>query len=403
MKILKYSVIDEYRISKKEAVYITAVFLKFAVQILTMSVVPNMIGESLCQKLFKLMTYSSYALVVCSVFMDFVYSKSEVIQISIIVLITLVGSYFSGNTIMLLMLYIYGAKRINTERVIRFVCGWSIGAFLIIAVGSKIGIIENWDFFTETSRPRWGLGFTYPTHTSSALFSAVLLFCYVQKDKLKIWHIAVIEAVNYWVYTYTDSRAGAYLILIIPVAFYLLRYIHTPIRTSSFRGVLEFVFPICAAAIIILTIRYNGTGLLQKLDQILSGRLRYSQYSLREYGVHLFGQRITWVGWGGIGHTQEKLSGEYNYVDSSYLQLLLTHGVLVWSMLMLLWTGSSFFAVLSNDRYLAWALAFLAVYCMVEQWLMNLGANPFLIILAKPLFNSSECRQIIRFREPQLS
>lgn len=403
MQIHEKTLLNEESISQKEAVYITAVFLKFAVQILTMSVIPNMIGESLCQKLFKLMTYSSYALVVCSVFMDFVYSKSEVIQISIIVLITLVGSYFSGNTIMLLMLYIYGAKRINTERVIRFVCGWFIGAFLIIAVGSKIGIIENWDFFTETSRPRWGLGFTYPTHTSSALFSAVLLFCYVQKDKLKIWHIAVIEAVNYWVYTYTDSRAGAYLILIVPVAFYLLRYIHTPVRTSSFRGVLEFVFPICAAAIIILTIRYNGAGLLQKLDQILSGRLRYSQYSLKEYGVHLFGQRITWIGWGGIGHTHDKLPGEYNYVDSSYLQLLLTHGVLVWSMLMLLWTGSSFFAVLSNDRYLAWALAFLAVYCMVEQWLMNLGANPFLIILAKPLFNSSECRQIIRFREPKLS
>ena len=30
----------------------------------------------------------------------------------------------------------------------------------------------------------------------------------------------------------------------------------------------------------------------------------YSQYSMKTYGVHLLGQRIEWVGWGGIGHTQ---------------------------------------------------------------------------------------------------
>ena len=389
-------VYQKENLRKKEIIFLTAAFLKFLVQALNMSVIPTMIGAETCQKLFKVFTYTSYLLVALGVAisLDTSYSKRETVIMSIMLVVTVAGSIYSGNDILLLMLYVYGAKDISIERVIRWFCAWMITAFVLIVAGSQIGLIENWVFFAETSRPRWGLGYTYPTHTSSVLFMCVLLFCYVRKDKLSVWEILLIEAVNYWMYKYTDSRAGVMLVALIPIVFYLMKFIKQPIRESKLECILKFSFLICAAAIWIMTICYNGTGILGKIDSILSSRLYYGQYSMRTYGVHLFGQKIQWVGWGGIGYTKQELSGVYNYVDSSYLQLLLVNGLLVWTMIMVGWTITSIYAVNRNNRYLAWALAFLALYCMVEQWLMNLGANPFLLFWAEPLFASSAQKTI---------
>lgn len=392
-------VFRDYKISKRECIFLVAVLLKLVVQMLGMSVIPNLIGTGAFQKISKLATYSSYALVLLSIYMDVKFTRKDIMSIAVIAAVTVVGSYFAGNKIMLLMLYVYGSKNIDLERMMSWICLVSGALFSFIVAGSKIGIIENWDFFTDTSRPRWGLGFSYPTHTSSALFIVVLLFCYVRKEKLRIWQIVLIEAVNWWMYLYTDSRAGAMLVALLPVVFYLLRFLKKPIRSSRLAWILELAFPVCAIVIIVMTVAYNQKGVLKLINDFLSDRLKYSQYSLQTYGVHLFGQHIEWVGWGGIGHTQTQLAGVYNFVDSSYLQLLLTEGIVVWSMIMLLWTASSFFAVASNNRYLAWALAFLALYCVVEQWLMNIGANPFLIFLSQPLFCSAQVRQRIFFHE----
>ncbi len=133
-----------------------------------------------------------------------------------------------------------------------------------------------------------------------------------------------------------------------------------------------------------------GKGILGLMNTLLSSRLSIAQSSIKLYGIHLFGQNIHWVGWGGWGHTQTQLSGVYNYVDTSYLKLLLDNGLIVWFVIMLGWTITSVKAYKTNNRYLLFALAFLAVYCLVEQWLMNLGANPFVIYLALFIFGDTD-------------
>ena len=135
-----------------------------------------------------------------------------------------------------------------------------------------------------------------------------------------------------------------------------------------------------------MTMKYNDQGILKSINSLLSNRLYYSQYSMKTYGVHLFGQKIAWVGWGGYGHTTFQLTQTYNYVDTSYLKLLLENGILVWGVIMLGWTWTSVCAYKHNNIYLLLSLGILAGYCMVEQWLMNIGANPFVLMLAYPIY-----------------
>ncbi len=383
---------------KRDFLYFIAIFLKFLAQAISMSVIPFMIGEELCQNVFKIMTYTSYLLVILSIVINPQFKMRELIIIAAIVAITVVGSYYSGNAVMLTLIYLYGARDIDIERIIRNICVWSIIVFAGIVLGSKAGIIENWDFFVTTSRPRWGLGYSYPTHTSSALFMCVLLYCYVKKQNLRLWNVLAIEAIAYWIFKNTDSRAGVALAVIAPICFYMLKFTKKPLKKTMFGHLLKWAFPICAIFIIAITLKYNGKGILEKLNRLLSDRLYYSQRAIGRFGVHAFGQRITWTGWGGIGHTQAALAGEYNYVDTSYIKLLLENGVIVWLLIMIAWTATSFDAVFRDDKYLAWALAILAAYCLVEQWLMNIGANPFVLVLTEPIFHNMQRRNRIGYR-----
>ena len=187
-------------------------------------------------------------------------------------------------------------------------------------------------------------------------------------------------------FKYTDSRAGFYLSILVPILFLGLKFKKKATYNSIFDWFVQWAFPICAVTIFCMTKFYNNSGILKHINKILSSRLSISQRTMEKYGIHLFGQIIQYVGWGGIGHTTTELSGTYDYVDTSYIKLMLDNGIIVWCLIMLGWTIISIYSYKKNDKYLLYAIAVIAVYCMVEQWLMNLGANPFVIFLAYYVF-----------------
>ena len=372
-------------LSKREMLFLTAVVLKMMAQTISISVIPFMIGEGISTYVFKFMTYSSYLLVLLSFFIDVKITKIEICKIILLVLVTIVGSYYAGTDIMLTLVFIYGLKNIAPEKIVKKAGKIYICIFSIIVFCSVIGIIENWDFFADTDRPRWGLGYTYPTHTSSVFFMAVLLFCYIKRNRITIIWVLCIEGLNIWLFSYTDSRAGMILSAITPVVFWAIK--HNRKSKSVIDWLLQWAFPICALLMIFMSLKYDGSGVLNKVNALLSDRLYLSGKALKTYGIHLFGQKIAWIGLGGMGHTQTALSGEYNYVDSSYIRILLDNGALIWSMLIVGWTNTSIKAYKTHNRYLLWTLALLAAYFIIEQWLMNLGANLFLLYLSYNLYN----------------
>lgn len=378
------------KISKKESLLFLAVLLKMLVQSITMTVIPSMLGEDLCDKAFKLLTYSSYLMVIVSFTLDPYFRLKELFLIAALIAVSFVGSYFSGTAVLLTLIYLYGAKNINIAKIIKRLGICYIIIFILIIILSQIGIIEDWDFFKNTDRPRWGVGYSYPTHTSSAFFMAVLLFCYIEERRLTCMHVLVLELLNFWLYRKTNSRAGALLSAMVPLAFYLINKCKKrSLNKSKTFWLLQWAFPVCAITIYMMTYEYNDQGILARINDMLSGRLYYGHYSLNEYGVHMFGQKIHWVGWGGYGHTFTTMTQQYNYVDTSYLKLLLENGVLVWGVIMIGWTLTSIYAYKHNQRTLLTTLSVLAVYCMVEQWLMNIGANPFVLALAYPIYQSN--------------
>lgn len=135
---------------------------------------------------------------------------------------------------------------------------------------------------------------------------------------------------------------------------------------------------ILAVFSIVVILVYNPeNAFLARIDSMLSGRLSIAKNAWNQYGVHLFGKNITWIGYG-LGVT---IQGDYNYVDNSYLQFLLNYGLLLWLMLLgglcLLMRR---FVIHSQGRNIS-ALLMVLIMGLIEPYLINPFFNPFFALL----------------------
>ena len=118
-----------------------------------------------------------------------------------------------------------------------------------------------------------------------------------------------------------------------------------------------------------------------QINSFVNGRVRLANSAVNTYGVSLLGKQITWIGNGGLGHIYDNLKETYNYVDCSYIKLLLEGGVLSFLLIIIGYTLAGRKAAKEGNIYLCMALAFIAIYSIIEPRLCEIGFNPFLLVL----------------------
>ncbi|WP_206763316.1 hypothetical protein, partial [Clostridium perfringens] len=74
------------------------------------------------------------------------------------------------------------------------------------------------------------------------------------------------------------------------------------------------------------------------VNKLITGRLALGRNAFDTFGVHLFGTRnVQFIGSGG---KTESVIG-YNYVDSSYVQMLFTYGIVPVVLLIIIYVVAS--------------------------------------------------------------
>lgn len=349
----------------------------------SISTIPYMINGRICAVVLKLLRYTGYLLVLVKILLDSYEIKKFLLVCSILVLLC-VNSITVGNTVMCMSLFIFGMKDIDFDKLAGIILPWFTGGMMIIMAGSKIGIIDNW-IYTVSGRLRYSLGYFYPSHATSVMLYGILLFCFVKKEKLRFYHVILIEIINVWQWKQTDSRTGSALIALIPLIFFIMRYVKKDLSGTLMGVLVKIIFPLCAAVSLVLSFLYNNSRFMTYLNSFLSNRLVMGHNALKTYGIHLLGQDITWVGYGGLGYVSNQLEGAYNFVDCSYIKILLENGLIIWLLIMAGFTYASIYAVKTNKKYMALTLFFVAGYSVIEPRLIEIGFNPFLVLVAMAL------------------
>lgn len=314
------------------------------------------------------------------------YNKKWRLIIILSLLLSLIVGVINGRYFELLatVALIFGAKGLNFRNVLRYY--FSISAFFCISVIflCKLGIIRDniaepltrINFLTGADSIRHSFGYVWPTNLSTHVFFILLTLWIYKKGHLNLWHCFFYAIISYLLLLYTDSRLGAGCILLLPF-FSLFIYIRDKMGLcfSKWNFLYVIWIPFISIAMIYVTQNYDASNSLWViLNTLFSGRLRIGHEAMTDYGTKLFGQY--YVQYGG-----QNAGDYYNFIDSSYIQLIVIYGILYTVLFISAFLFVAYNAYKRRDIPLLLAIFVAGISGAIAQHFLQIYMNPILLAL----------------------
>lgn len=363
------------KIDSNTLIFQSALFLYLLTSLFAASLFEFM---SLFAMVSKGIRYTAYLLLMWKIIQSSHYESGQLIKYGSGILLSLISYRITGDKqLIFLMMFLMAIVNVCFDKVLKTYL-WANGTgMLLILLSCKLGLIP--DRFYSDSRNRHSLGFGFPTTISNYWLYFILVYIAFRKERLTIIEGLILEGINYYFFTMTDTKnAFAVSTLALLMAFaqklwkgtYGKRILAFLIQHIAFLGTM---------CITILTFQWRRAGtVIQSLNNLLSNRLLLSYEGVQKYGIRLFGQRIEWVGG---TRDFEVVYKEYNYVDSSYLQIMLTYGIIILLLLLIFYSLLGKAIVRAKDWYFGIALIMGAVHSIFDPQFLWMQYNIFLLAL----------------------
>lgn len=356
--------------------------------ILTNTVLPNI--SDLFNITLKLIRYICYLVFATKIVFDLKEEKRITIVMIIFFAISILSFMFSHNkSVLFLFLALMALRKLNIETLLKIAYNVLLLTFFFIVTLSLLNIIPDWTF-SRGPIIRHSLGFIYATDCIGVYLAIVLLYFYIKRLNAPITEIMVLELTNVFLYKYTNGRLSFILITIILgiLALSKMEILRKILNSKPIQRVTKIM---CYTLPIILFVfynfltyaYYNNNDTAKKIDELLSGRLRYTAKAYEEYKVPLFGKDIDWNGWGGYGYvdTDEMDDFEYNFVDSSYAKLIFDFGIIYTILIILAYIYCLVNNYNQNNYWAVISVFFVLIWSFIEPYLISLGRNPLTLLL----------------------
>lgn len=319
-------------------------------------------------------------LALLKIFLVNVYSDWR--DLCLIVSIGLIVWASSLNTNTWDMIYYYvmivAAQDINFKSIVKVFLATVVTMLVFTIVSAKLGVIAGvTNMRLGSSDLRYALGTVYPTDLAARLFYIELFYIALRKFKLNLPEYITCLSLAAFTYVVTDTKLDVLLMLLLILAVYFKDAIILVLEKIQNLGV-TLILGSMVAMIVILTYGYNSKmWILNKINNILSGRLSVGHIAFENFNVPFFGQIIEQTGNGGLHH------GVYSYffIDCSYIRVLMMNGL--FSFLILV----AFLVILSNKFLnkkaysLEIALLFVALSSIIDQHLLEISYNCLLLAM----------------------
>lgn len=334
-------------------------------------------------QLMKVLRYVSYGIIAIKLIYDSIYTEVEIVKILLIfILLGLVSLHIDSNVLFCSFFFIIAARNIDIRKLL-------LGAFwiqliltIMIAVASQIGLVSDWMYNIE-GRNRHSLGYIYPSYIASIFFYMILAYMYIRKEKLHLLETIMIGVLNCIIFVLTDSKTSFVLTFLAIVVFFALKYYKKELKNNLISKLLYSysVFGIAIISIVTCIVYNDENNFLVKINSFINNRLIMGHNALLEHGVTLFGERIRWIGFGGLGYITNALKEEYNFVDCSYVKVLLDYGMIFLLIMLSGYALVSYRAIKEKDRFLCICILFMCIYSIIEPRIIEFGFNPFVLSL----------------------
>ena len=247
-----------------------------------------------------------------------------------------------------------------------------VGVFLL----SLVGMVPNLQY-NRAGVIRNSFGFIYPTDFASHCFYLFLAISYLLKDKL-IWTRSLFGVLlSAFIIKYCDARLNALSILLATVIF--IYFYYSKEKKLKIFALLPYSAVVFASIVTYLSYKFSWSNpFLVSVNKLITGRLALGRNAFDTFGVHLFGTRnVQFIGSGG---KTESVIG-YNYVDSSYVQMLFTYGIVPVVLLIIIYVVASKKQYKDGQYLLVAILSLIAFNCMIEAFWFVPTYNIFMFLL----------------------
>lgn len=329
--------------------------------------------------------YIAVALLIFKIYALDKFELKRVLCKSAILLLAVISWRLVRNiNILLYISFIMGADNVKFRQIIKLffgtVCILLVGTILI----SQASIIKDFIYVRDKFH-RHSLGIGYPTDMAAYVFYLLLAYYYLAFKRLTWRSYILVVLLDVIVYELTQARNSFILILLTIPVIYIARRAQQKHLIS--RGIASFywvVVPLTAYSTLLLSWLYkNNSRVFRILDHTLSGRLSLSHQALQKYGFSILGQHVVENGWGGSKGLKNfnRPGFSYFYIDSSYVRLAIIYGLLLGILIVTFMTIIAYRSTLRREYVLAAIIMLISLHCVVEQHLMDLNYNPFLLAL----------------------
>lgn len=368
---------SNYQTQREERLFFLAWSL-FLLSVLLMSLAVVEIDESgNLSMLLKLMRYGAYAICCIKIFLSSIRERT-VWYVGIMLAIFLVSCLTSGDkTMVLYSLILIAALNTDGRKTIQLTAALQAVLLLCTIVFSQIGILEDYIFGIQEGRIRHGLGFSWTTTAPILFLYFMLSYIYLKREQFGVLHAAVLEVINVWMFVMTDSKM-AFLLSTLFLAFFAFQGHRRRWKwISKFSALFPFVPLLMLILSLFAFVQFDAANpVWQSFNRVLSNRLSLGHNAIETFGFSWFGQEIEWIGFSIATPTTNEAVG-YNYVDSSYLQMMLHFGTLFILAVIAIYAAAIRKAIRIKDYYLAAIYVVILVFSLTEPRMMNFAFNPF--------------------------
>ena len=332
----------------------------------------------------QLLSYLSVALVILKIYL-FDHHNIRMLLIITLILAFAVISWRKSQSYLILdvVTLIVGTKGVHFKRVVHWYYRISLIMLVAVVLYSLIGVISNLSYVVPNRGTRYALGIVYPTDLVSHVLYLMIAKSYLDFDKIRWPYYVVFIVLAYLMKQVADARLSTIAAIVLVIALIVAKQAQNKKRWAiKIVSLFWTATPILVFIDLVAVLNYDPWNqLFIRANNLFSNRLALSSMAIKKYGTNLWGNHVIEHGWGGAkGLKMASVdSARYFYIDSSYVRLLVIYGLVVLVMIVAFMMYISIRATVEKDYALVVAMLVVTISCLVEQHLLDISFNPFLL------------------------
>lgn len=288
-------------------------------------------------------------------------------------------------TVMLLAMTVIGLKGCNFRDIINAAFYVRLALTSCMIIFSLLGIFDQGEALQVTTSFQditvYSFGYSTPNNAYINMFLLVVLFLYVNYEKINLKYFAGTSIIAMLMYTFTNSRTGTLLFFAVWTLIFIDKFLLARKARYVFFWLMSFSTLICAVFSYFATAMFNPNGGYWSIyiNRIFSGRLNITHQYHEALSVSLLPRAKA---------VMDAHRG-FGFIDNSYMSVYFHDGLLTALFLITIICIANRM-LFKEHRYkeLVFTAVF-SVYAMMEEFPLNPIVNPFIMLIALVIYNKN--------------